>query len=53
MTSADLPSLRLTAIGAAAGERFPWQVDGDYLGEVDTLDIVYVPDAIAVVLPVS
>jgi diacylglycerol kinase family enzyme len=50
---ADLPSLRLTAIGAGAGERFPWQVDGDYLGEVDTLEIVYVPDAIAVVLPVS
>ena len=30
---ADLDSLRLTAIGAGAGERFPWQVDGDYLGD--------------------
>ena len=50
---ADLEALRMTAIGAAAGERFPWQVDGDYLGEIDALDVVYVPDAIAVVLPVS
>jgi diacylglycerol kinase family enzyme len=50
---ADLQSLRLTAIGAAAGERFPWQVDGDYLGTVDDLDVVYVPDALSVVLPVS
>ena len=50
---ADLPSLRLTAIGAGAGERFPWQVDGDYLGSIDELEIVYVPDAISLVLPVS
>jgi diacylglycerol kinase family enzyme len=50
---ADLHSLRLTAIGAGAGERFPWQVDGDYLGYVDDLAVVYVPDALAVVLPVE
>ena len=50
---ADLASLRLTAIGAGAGERFPWQVDGDYLGDIDDLDVVYVPDAISLVLPVS
>ena len=43
----------MTAIGAAAGERFPWQVDGEYLGEIDALDIAYVPDAISLVLPVS
>jgi diacylglycerol kinase family enzyme len=48
---ADLDSLRVTAIGAGAGERFPWQVDGDYLGEIDDLDIGYVPDAISLVLP--
>ncbi len=29
----------------------PFQVDGDYLGEVDGLDIEYVPDAIKVVWP--
>jgi diacylglycerol kinase family enzyme len=50
---ADLHSLRLTAIGAGAGERFPWQVDGDYLGDVDDLAVVYVPDALALVLPVG
>jgi diacylglycerol kinase family enzyme len=50
---ADLQSLRLTAIGAGAGERFPWQVDGDYLGDVDELAVVYVPDALALVLPVG
>jgi diacylglycerol kinase family enzyme len=50
---ADLEALRLTAIGAGAGERFPWQVDGDYLGDIDDLDVAYVPDAIALVLPVS
>ena len=50
---ADLESLRLTAIGATAGERFPWQVDGDYLGHIDELHVVYVPDAISVVVPVT
>ena len=49
----DLEALRLTAIGAGAGERFPWQVDGEYLGPIDELAIVYVPDALSLVLPVS
>jgi diacylglycerol kinase family enzyme len=48
---ADLQSLRLTAIGAGAGERFPWQVDGDYLGAIDDLWVEYVPDALDLVLP--
>ena len=48
---ADLDSLRLVAVGAGAGERFPWQVDGDYLGHVDELDVAYVPDALSLVLP--
>jgi hypothetical protein len=30
---------------------FPYQVDGDYLGEVDHLDIRFEPDAIALVIP--
>lgn len=50
---ADLTELRLTAIGAGAGERFPWQVDGEYLGTIDELAIAYVPDALALVLPNS
>ena len=50
---ADLTDLRLTAIGAGAGERFPWQVDGEYLGTIDELAVAYVPDALALVLPNS
>ena len=30
---------------------FPWQVDGDYLGEVERLEVRYVPDALNVVVP--
>jgi diacylglycerol kinase family enzyme len=30
---------------------FPWQVDGDYLGEVERLAVRYVPDALNVVVP--
>ena len=48
---ADLTELRLTAIGAGAGERFPWQVDGEYLGTIDELAIAYAPDALSLVLP--
>lgn len=34
------------------GERpFPWQVDGDFLGEVTRLDLGYEPDALTIVLP--
>ncbi|MBM3658460.1 MAG: hypothetical protein FJW95_03020 [Actinobacteria bacterium] len=45
----DVESLRITA--AHPGGAFPWQVDGDYLGTVATLDVRYVPDALSVVLP--
>jgi diacylglycerol kinase family enzyme len=30
---------------------FPYQVDGDYLGEADRLRIVYEPDALTIVMP--
>jgi diacylglycerol kinase family enzyme len=30
---------------------FPWQVDGDYLGDTDLLEFSYLPDAISLVLP--
>jgi diacylglycerol kinase family enzyme len=32
---------------------FPWQVDGDYLGEVERLEVRYVPDALNVVVPTA
>ena len=30
---------------------FPYQLDGDYLGEVDRLEFHHVPDAVRLVLP--
>ena len=32
-------------------EPFPYQVDGDYLGNVRRLDIAYIPDALTLVVP--
>jgi diacylglycerol kinase family enzyme len=30
---------------------FPWQVDGDYLGEVERLEVRYVPEALTLLIP--
>jgi diacylglycerol kinase family enzyme len=30
---------------------FPWQVDGDYLGEVEHLDVAYLSDCLTIVTP--
>jgi diacylglycerol kinase family enzyme len=35
----------------SAEQPFPWQVDGDYVGDVDRLDINYEPEALTLVLP--
>jgi len=32
---------------------FPWQVDGDYLGEVERIEVRYVPEALQLVVPVT
>ncbi|HSG14498.1 MAG TPA: hypothetical protein VLA22_11575, partial [Gaiellaceae bacterium] len=45
---ADLPALTFVARRGP----FPWQVDGDYLGEVERLEVRYEPDAISLVVPV-
>ena len=34
-----------------ADRPFPWQVDGEYLGETDHLDVSYEPDALTVIVP--
>jgi diacylglycerol kinase family enzyme len=44
---ADLDALTLVAEHGP----FPWQVDGDYLGEVERLELAYQPDALTVVVP--
>jgi len=42
----DLTSLRVEGYGP-----FPYQVDGDYLGEVDRLDLRHEPDVLRLVIP--
>jgi diacylglycerol kinase family enzyme len=39
---------RLTVIGYGP---FPWQVDGDYLGDTEHLTISWMPDALTIVMP--
>jgi Sphingosine kinase and enzymes related to eukaryotic diacylglycerol kinase len=41
----------ITAATVTDEEPFPYQVDGDYLGNVRRLDIAYVPDALTLVVP--
>jgi diacylglycerol kinase family enzyme len=43
---ADVSHVTVTGSGP-----IPWQVDGDYLGEVDHLDVAYRPDALTLVIP--
>ena len=47
LQGADLDSLELVAHGSP----FPWQVDGDYLGEVERLQVRYEPDSLTLVVP--
>ncbi|GIU84107.1 MAG: diacylglycerol kinase [Acidimicrobiales bacterium] len=42
----DLDSVRIKGYGP-----FPYQVDGDYLGETEELDFSYEPEALKVVMP--
>jgi len=44
---ADLEALTFVAYQGP----FPWQVDGDYLGEVERLEVRYVPDCLTLVVP--
>ena len=38
-------------IRSTATEPFPYQVDGDYLGEVERLEFSYEPDCLTLVVP--
>lgn len=40
-------------VEAIDGRPFPYQVDGDYLGEIETLELRHVPDAMDLLLPVD
>jgi diacylglycerol kinase family enzyme len=39
------------AVDVTSDSPFPWQVDGDYLGEVERLEIVHRPDCLTLVVP--
>jgi diacylglycerol kinase family enzyme len=41
----------VTGVTLSAAAPFPWQVDGDYLGEVDHLTVRYRPDCLTIVVP--
>jgi diacylglycerol kinase family enzyme len=41
----------VTAVTITGSEPFPYQVDGDYLGEVDRLDFGYEPGVLTLVVP--
>jgi diacylglycerol kinase family enzyme len=47
---ADVIGLVVEAIG---GRPFPYQVDGDFLGEITRLELRHVPEALDVVLPAT
>jgi diacylglycerol kinase family enzyme len=38
-------------IEITADEPFPWQVDGDYLGEQLQLAVTYLPDCLTLIIP--
>ena len=46
MQRTGIRSLTVTGYGA-----FPWQVDGDYLGDIDHLTLSWQPDALTIVVP--
>ena len=41
----------VTSATITGTEPFPYQVDGDYLGEVNRLDFGYEPDVLTLVVP--
>jgi diacylglycerol kinase family enzyme len=41
----------IETLAITSPEPFPYQVDGDYLGEVDRLDFAYEPDVLTLVVP--
>ena len=41
----------VTAVTVTGERPFPWQVDGDYLGEVEGLEVRFEPDVLTLVVP--
>jgi hypothetical protein len=41
----------LTTLHVRGRPTFPYQLDGDYLGQVESLELCYVPDLLSLVVP--
>jgi diacylglycerol kinase family enzyme len=51
-TSSDVTQLGdLRTLSVSAPQPFPWQVDGDYLGTTEHLDVRHEPDCLSLVIP--
>lgn len=51
-TSPDVTQVGdVTEVTISSSRPFPWQVDGDYLGEVEHLDVRHEPDCLSLVMP--
>jgi diacylglycerol kinase family enzyme len=51
-TSTDVTQIgHVRTLTVTAHRPFPWQVDGDYLGEVERLDVRHEPDCLSLVRP--
>jgi diacylglycerol kinase family enzyme len=42
---------QLAALTISSDRPYPWQVDGDYLGDVERLEVRYEPEALTIVMP--
>lgn len=47
------PDVDAVTVEAIDGRPFPYQVDGDYLGEIERLELRHVPDVMDLLLPVD
>jgi len=41
----------VTSVVVSGDRPFPWQVDGDYLGEIGRVEVLYEPDTLTLVVP--
>ena len=47
------PDVDALVVESIDGRPFPYQIDGDYLGEIDRIDLRHVPDAMDLVVPLA
>jgi diacylglycerol kinase family enzyme len=47
------PDVDELVVEGVDGRPFPYQLDGDYLGEIERIELRHVPDVLDLVLPVG